>query len=545
MQEAQARFERLCDGYIAELFRLSPEAATHFGFHDYDHLLSRHDDETDKAQRALVAETKAALGKIDRGRLARASQTDYDHLLSDLQVAEFDREREDFRETRPGMYIPTGSVFAVLVRDFAPAGRRLRSAIERLKQFRRVTEDGKEHLKSPPRVWTEMALEQAKGALQFIESLPKLASEGLRADPSLEKPLGDAMAEAQGAIEGYRAFLRDDLLPRSEGDWRAGKEKFDFHLKRHHFLEHDSDSLAALGSEVFAETLSLMENEAAALRPGSTWHDTLEILKADHPTADALKATYDAEMLRSRRHVVDNDLVTIPAGEHLRVIDTPEFARHVLPFAAYHPPAPLDDDQTGLFYVTPIDPAAPPEAQEERLRGQNDHWITVVALHEGYPGHHLQLVRAAQVGSKLRRLAGSSLFAEGWALYCEGLMYDTGFFKAPGTRLVQLEARLWRAARVMIDASIHSGNMTFDEAVDFLSSKVKLSRPHAIAEVKRYTVSPTQPMTYIVGMREIMRIRSEQERKLGSEFDLKGFHDALLSAGTLSPKLVEAEVFGE
>ncbi|GAG11780.1 unnamed protein product, partial [marine sediment metagenome] len=160
-------------------------------------------------------------------------------------------------------------------------------------------------------------------------------------------------------------------------------------------------------------------------------------------------------------------------------------------------------------------------------------------------GHHLQLVRGALVGSRFRKLAGSSLFAEGWALYCEELMYDTGFFPQAGTRLVQLEARLWRAARVIIDASIHTGDMTFDEAVKFLVDKVRLSKAHAVAEVKRYTQSPTQPMTYIVGMQEVMRIRSEQERKLGSRFDLKAFHDSLLSAGTLPPKLVEAEVFGK
>jgi uncharacterized protein (DUF885 family) len=233
--------------------------------------------------------------------------------------------------------------------------------------------------------------------------------------------------------------------------------------------------------------------------------------------------------------------VTIPPDEKLTILDTPVFERSIIPYAAYLPPGPFEDLQEGMFYVTPVDENASREQREEQLQGHNLAALPVTALHEAYPGHHLQLVRANENPSVIRKLHESSLFAEGWALYCEEMMYRQGFYSNDETRLYQLKDSLWRAARVVIDVSLHTGAMSFDQAVDFLVEQAMLERTNAIAEVKRYTMTPTQPMSYSVGKKEIMDIL-RSARQVKADIELKEFHDLLLSSGTIPPAAVKKEV---
>ncbi|HID94186.1 MAG TPA: DUF885 domain-containing protein, partial [bacterium (Candidatus Stahlbacteria)] len=224
-------------------------------------------------------------------------------------------------------------------------------------------------------------------------------------------------------------------------------------------------------------------------------------------------------------------LVTIPTDEELDVIPTPEFERPIIPYAAYMPPAPFEEQQKGFFYVTPSD-------KKEQLRGHSIYKIPVTALHEGYPGHHLQFLHANRVDSKVRKLFGTSVFIEGWALYCEEMMYDLGYYRDPRVRLMQLKDRIWRACRVIIDVNLHTKRMTYGEAIDFLVKEAKLERPNAIAEVKRYTRSPTQPMSYAIGKKQIMSLKDEYKD------GLKEFHDKLLSFGSIPVALIKERMIG-
>ncbi|TMQ64162.1 MAG: DUF885 domain-containing protein [Candidatus Eisenbacteria bacterium] len=222
--------------------------------------------------------------------------------------------------------------------------------------------------------------------------------------------------------------------------------------------------------------------------------------------------------------------------------DTPVFERSTLPYAAYLPPAPFDEDQTGFFYVTPIDLSRRKEEQEQQLEGHNYAGLPLTVVHEAFPGHHLQLCHANRSGSRLRRLADSNVFAEGWALYCEDLMHEQGFFVDRITRLYQLKDLLWRACRVVIDVGLHTGTMSFMQAVDYLVDQAMLERVNAVIEVKRYTMTPTQPMSYLVGKLELLAIRRDAEQRLGDRFSLAEFHRALLASGTLQPALVREEL---
>jgi uncharacterized protein (DUF885 family) len=262
-----------------------------------------------------------------------------------------------------------------------------------------------------------------------------------------------------------------------------------------------------------------------------------------------LPRTLRPDSSRARRFLADKDVVPFPPGDDCEVAETPPFLRSTTT-ASYEPAPPLDPQTRGFFYVTPVDPAMSREQREQMLR-ENDHADQVdTVVHETYPGHHLQLSFARGYPSLVRKMIdgkraaviGESVFAEGWGLYAEELMSELGYY-TDEERLMQLEWTLVRAARVMIDVALHTRGMTFEEAVKVLTDKVHLEHELAVSEVKRYTMSPTQPLSYLVGRERILAMRERFKQRAGSAFSLKAFHTELLSHGTIAPGLVEHEIF--
>jgi uncharacterized protein (DUF885 family) len=252
-----------------------------------------------------------------------------------------------------------------------------------------------------------------------------------------------------------------------------------------------------------------------------------DLVKDDHaPTfVDALGEYRDA-MDRARAFVVDKGLATPPAEDHLNVIETPSFIRHLIPFAAYYEPAKFDPSPVGTYIVTP--PSSP-----EMMREHNRSSITNTSVHEAYPGHHLQLSAAITNPSLVRLFSGAAEFAEGWAFYCERMMREAGFDDTPkGWYIVHTDA-IWRATRIILDVQLHRGGISFDEAVDRLIAETGFERPAAVAEIKRYTMSPTQPLSYLFGRHMIERLKADVQARQGADFDLRRFHDTLLYGGTM------------
>jgi len=203
------------------------------------------------------------------------------------------------------------------------------------------------------------------------------------------------------------------------------------------------------------------------------------------------------------------------------------------------PVAPLEKEQVGFFYVTPISRRLTDEQKEEQLQGHSKYKIPIIALHEGYPGHHLQLTHASRTGSLLRKLLRTTVFVEGWALYCEEMMYEAGYYTDPRIVFMKWLVELWRACRVIIDVGLHTRTMNYQQAVDFLVREVLVERVHAEKEVTRYTLSPTQPLSYVIGKKQILALRSAYQNKAGTAFRLRDFHDELLSFGSIPVVLIQ------
>jgi hypothetical protein len=281
------------------------------------------------------------------------------------------------------------------------------------------------------------------------------------------------------------------------------------------------------------------------MKPGASWVEVYESLKDDHPPADRIKDEYQAQMDAARAYLTAHDIVSLPPGERVITIDTPPAMRRSSPFGTFSSVGPFDTPLLGKLVLTPIEPTLSPEQRKERLRSHHRAWIPIIAVHEAYPGHHVQALKANENSRVLRRLVKESIFGEGWGLYCEELMYEQGFLKGDDVRLTQLRNRLWRAARVIIDVGLHTGSMSFEEGVALLVDKVRFERYAAELEVGMYTRRPTMVLGYLIGMMEIADMRAAYERKYGPPAAPKQFFDRLLRIGSLPPSLVRAELLGE
>jgi uncharacterized protein (DUF885 family) len=510
-QELAADYDR----YLAERAALDPEWATGVGLHAYDDRLTRWDDESYRARGDL----------IDRW-LERVTSDSLDARLwrSDLLSQQHEFRRRDLRKVSPGLPFGTVSVLHdMLVKDYAPKVQRLAQVNRRLALIPGMIAELRPKLGRPPKVWTTMAIEDGEGAIDFLDAELK------EADAALVGP-------AKSAYEQYLKFLKDEVLPRSDGSFVLGKDSYEFHLRTDHFLSMRTDELEEIGVREFEKTERMLEGIS------KDWPGVLEKMKHDHPTSAGLLDYYRQAVEKARRYLIDHQIVGIPEGTSIEIVETPAFLQSSIPYAAYSRPGPLDSAKVGHFYVTPVAKHATPEEAEAQLAAHNIYDIPGTVWHEAYPGHHLQFIYAKDIRSRIRKLNDSPLLSEGWGLYCEELANETGYYADPRERLMQLNWRLQRAARILLDVRLHTGRISYDDAVKFLVEKVRLNKPQAEGSVNAYTQSPTYFPSYLLGMLEIVRIREKCRARLGSRFTLKEFHERILAFGNVPPALIEVEL---
>jgi len=533
----RSRFDEISAQILHGLWEEDPVEATYLGVHAYDSVLPRADPDSRASYSEQRSNFLRALEEFQdrREELDSERKLDLDLLRSELEVSL--RVEDEFRpaERRADAY-PSNALYGVYLpamRQFAPLEERLVSIRDRLLDTPRYLREGIENLRNGndiPHIWSETGLQMAEsGAGLYTGMIPELA----RQVPSLEKELDAAAATAARALADYNSFIKHDLLPRSDGRFAIGRDAFDFLLSRKHHLPYDALDLRQLGEEILEETQRSLDRCAEKIGTGEEWPELVARLKDDHPRADELLDEYRRQMERARRFVEENDIVTIPTGQELQVVETPPFERATIPYAAYVPPAAFEERQEGFFWVTPAADAEDEARREELLRGHCRWGIPITALHEGFPGHHLQFCHANTIESAPRRMLMTTVFVEGWALYCEEMMEEQGFLDDPRHHLLRLKDQLWRACRVLIDVGLHCFDMSFEEAVEMLVSVAKLERPNAEAEVKRYTMTPTQPMSYM---------RYDMQTAEGGEFNLRLFHDRLLSFGAIPVALIKGEM---
>ena len=548
---AEDELLRVAERHFQDFYEAFPVAATTLGVHSHDNTLGSYDPDALAVRVANLSASQQRLGLIDTGKLPLSAQIDYGLVESHLELALSWYTQTKEWKRNPNFYaeIPVYGIFMLLAREFAPIEERAKSVTARLDEVPRLLATAQANVENPPKVFTEVAIQTTEGGIEFFKNaIPEFA----RQVPQVSRRMLQANQRALDAYADFLAFLNKDLLPRSHGSFAVGRAHFEERLRLEHALDTSAPELKRAGQRLFDDTERQLRELAAEIDSGRNWSEIIEEAKSQHPPADRLLESYVAEFQRLRSYVIAHDIVTVPENEELEATHTPLFARSTLPYAAYEPPAPFEKQQKGHFWVTPIEAGTPKDQQEVQLREHSYFALPAIALHEAYPGHHVQLVTSNNSSSFIRKHISSNIMCEGWALYCEEMIRRSGYRPAylenfgdseRGLKLFHLfvlKDALWRAARVIIDVGLHTEGMSVEDAVRLLSDRVFLSEGAALAEVRRYTMSPTQPMSYAMGKHQITSLR-EEFRYL----PLRKFHDLLLAEGTIPIKFIRHEMLAK
>jgi uncharacterized protein (DUF885 family) len=517
---------------VEERFRhtmqVDPTAATLAGIHTEDHRLADGSRDAVEQEIADAYRHLTAVETLDPAALSPEASFERDLELHNTRRTLFDLEVARLWERRSTAMDGIGdALFLLFARDFAPLPERLDAVAGRLEDVPRYLDANRTRPRGPQvRLWQELEIRSATEMVGLFEDLTE-AGRGVLG-PAEQRRIEAAAARASTAVSEYAGWLRDSLAGGVE-DWPLGRERFDELVRLRAFDGLDSDAILEIGIQQLAENKALRAAAAREIDPTVDEATVIDRLKDDQPaTFEAALEGYRDAMYRSRRHLIEHDIVTVPPDERLVVIETPAYQRNLLPFAAYFEPAKFDIGSVGIYVVTPSVDGDP-----KAMREHNWSSISNASIHEAYPGHHLQFSVAIRNPSLTRYSVDAPEFVEGWGMYSEQLMREQGFDDAPNFRVSMYTDAIWRACRIILDVRMHRGELSVDEATDFLVRETDFETANALAEVRRYTYTPTYQTSYLLGKMMLLQLREEERRRLGEAFSLRRFHDALLEAGSL------------
>ncbi len=543
-------FQKVAHDYVEQYLKANPEQATELGDHRFDGELTDYSSEARAKDLATQKEFRDKLNAIDGSQLTGANNIDFRILKENIDYEIFRAEELKEPEWNPLVYMQSlaNSLYLLVARDFAPAEKRIPSLRQRLEKIPGVIAQAKANLQHPPRIHTETAIEQTQGAINLVRTdLAPLLDQA----PQMKKDLAPLQDKTAAALEDYKKWLQNDLLPRSDGDFRLGEEKY---RKKLHF---------ALASDLPME--EIMKRAKADLEQTQTaiYETALPLYKKYFPNADqqsfadkhkVTAAVLDklAEQHPNDSTVVDyakkvvteatdfvkrHDVVSVP-NMPLDVIAMPEFKRGVA-IAYCDAPGPLEKNGKTLFAVAPTPKDWSKERKESFFREYNNYMIRDLTVHEAMPGHFLQLARSNEFRAPtlVRAIFQSGPFIEGWAVYCEQVMAEQGY-GGPEVKMQQLKMRLRAICNAILDQSIHAGNMSEQEAMDLMTKEAYQQEGEAVAKWKRARLTSAQLSTYFVGATEHLDLRAAEQKKLGDKFNLKKYNDQVISYGSPPVKYV-------
>jgi uncharacterized protein (DUF885 family) len=532
-------FGQLCREFLAEEYEAHPVMASGLGLTEFDGRLD------DLSEAAFAERRRRSAAWLERFRaipddvIGPGDRIDRDLVISVLSGRAIVAEWEPWRR-QPEIYVSPGlqGVFGLFLHRLRPEAALVRDATARLRAVPAALVHGRRNLVpelvSP--VFVDRAAGQARAGARYVrELLPAEAR-----DPVLRRTLADAGTLAGAALEEFASFL-DDLRGRATGAFAIGESRYGRLLRDKEQIPLDAGALRERGRSEYERLAAELRRLARHVAGTEDWAAVLQELNRDHPESpEAMRRVYAEWTGRAREFLLDRELVTLPEGEECLVEPSPPFQRPVLAVASYASPPAFSPSRRGHFFVPfPPDEASAAEVQQ-RLENNSHAGIPTTAVHEAYPGHHWHLVTMKAHPSPIRLTFRTPYFSEGWALYAEHMMREQGFFTDSRHELYQVEAMLFRAARIVVDTSLHAGDMTLEEARRFMVERANLTEPTARAEVARYAAWPTQASAYLVGCLEILGIRERYlGRAGGGTAALRDFHDRLAGSGGLPPALAE------
>lgn len=524
-------FKELEEEIFDSFMERNPIMATNFGIHEYDDTLGDLDREKHEKDIELLDEWNSRLEDIDPNQLSEENRFARKLGLHIFDLFSFRLKELRQWEQNPSLPMAVGGgIQPLLQREFAPFEERLESIISRIEDVPRVVEQEKTKLDDPVKLWVDMAIESAEQLPMLFKLVMMIAKEN---DVGKEQmmELSSAADAADEALEDHIQWLKKKKAEAKE-DYTIGEEKFEELLERRE-LGFDSEEILDIGEDLLDKYSEGMEKYASEIDPDASVKEAVEQVMSKTPDSFEEAITWYEEGLQDAKEFIEeHDLATIPDDEETDVIHTPEYLRHMIPYAAYMGPAKFEEIKKGIYMVTPPD-------DEEDLKNYSYWDVRNTTVHEGYPGHHLQLSALTKNDDVFRLFSHSTETVEGWAHYCEEMMKEQGFDDTPEARLIQMKDARWRAARIIVDVKLSTGRMSFDEAVDYMVDKAGLERADALAEVKRYTQNPSYQLSYLLGKKLIMELKEDVKQRMGDDFTEKFFHDTILYAGSVPFKYLK------
>jgi len=522
------RFYDLVEGRFRRLVASEPIAATYFGIHGYDDRLGDGGRDTILADIAADREHLAAIEALDDAALSSSVRFERDLEMHNVRRSIFEADELRIWERRSLALDTIGDgLFLLFARDHAPLAERLDAITSRLEGVPTHLEEAR-HRSSVPqvRLWQRIEIESAGQLPAFFDELVA-AGRGVLGQPE-QRRLERAASTAAVSVDLFTTWLEGTIADGIDASG-VGRELHDRMVELRAFDGLDADAILDLGEQKLAEEIEARRAAAREIDPDADVNDVVARVKSDHAASfDAALEQYRDAMRRARAYLIEKDLASVPGDERIDVIETPEYLRNVIPFAAYFSPAAFDRDSKGIYIVTPSVHGDP-----DAMREHNRASISNTSIHEAYPGHHLQLDAARRHPSLTRLLADAPEFVEGWGMYSELMMREHGFDDGPEYRVMLHTDAIWRACRIILDVRLHRGEIGVDEAVDFMVEQTRFERDNARSEVEWYTYRPTYPLSYLVGRTLLLELRASEERRLGADFSIRAFHDTLLRNGSL------------
>jgi uncharacterized protein (DUF885 family) len=547
---ASQTFGFLSNQYFRSFYFVNnPTAGTGAGLHEYDTQLENYSAERVKEQVAGLHEWEKKIAAVPADALDGSQKADREILLNSIrsQILALDTIRG--WEKNPDSYSSgiTGSIFVIMERPYAPVNTRLKAAIAREKLIPQVFAEARKNLKNPPHIYTEIALQQIDGLVSFFETdVPSAFAEATDKDAKAE--FAKTNAAVIEALKSYGAWMKADLLPRSNGDYRFGAETYRKALALNEMVDIPLDHLLEIGYADLHKNQAEFARVAKLIDPKKTPAEELAELASIHPAPEKLIPAFQDTFNSLITFIQQHHIITLPSQVQPVLEETPPFERATTQ-ASMDPPGAFEKNSTKAYFnVTLPDPKWDAAKTNEYMAAFNVGTVVSTSVHEAYPGHYVQFLWQDRFPSDIRKLVGANTNIEGWAHYCEQMMLDEGYGDAVAKtpreanliRLGQLQDALLRDARFVVAIRMHTGvggELDVKGAEDFFVKEGYQSRPIAEVETKRGT-SDALYLYYTLGKLEIMKLREDVRKKQGSAFSLQKFHDDLMRQGFAPIKVV-------
>ena len=552
---ADQAFTRLADRYFdTYYFPTNPSTATSDGFHAWDGQLEDYSRAGVEANVKALQQWEARVSAVDPNTLSEYVQGDRTLVLNNIRSTLLTLQTIRPWQKNPDNYssgIASGA-FTLMERKFASPETRLRALIAREKQMPAALADARQNLDDPPKIYTQIALEQLPGLVSFFQhDVPSAFADVT--DANLKQQFAASNGAVVKALQAYQHWLQADLLPRSHGDFRIGAQAYRDKLKYDEMVTLPLDRLIAIDTADMRANQQQFARVAHELDPSKTPQQVLAELAADHPAPNQLLAVFRGSLDKLVDFIRQRHIISVPSDVRPTVEETPPFMRATT-FASMDTPGPYETvAKEAYLNVTLPDPSWSKQRTDEFMAQFSYPVINSVATHEAYPGHYIQFLWMHRLHDRVRKLLGANTNVEGWAHYSEQMMLDEGLaqYLYPHDRrqqlllrLGQLQDALLRNARFIVGIKLHTGQMSMAQAVDFFVRQGYQSRAVGEVETKRGTADPTY-LYYTLGKLEILKLRADVEKKQGKDFNLERFHDAFMQQGFAPIAIVRKAMLGD